>query len=47
MKWIGSFILLLILFKSVPCFAQVYADGVAIDTTNTPFCQLICSNNSF
>lgn len=46
MKRTGSFIVLLVLLKSMSCFAQVYVDGVAIDTTNTPFCQLICSNNS-
>ena len=31
----------------MPCFAQVYVDGTAIDTTNTPFCQLICSTSNF
>ena len=47
MKRTGSFILLLILLKSVPCFAQVYVDGVAIDTTNTPFCQLTSFTNNY
>ncbi|CAN5458761.1 hypothetical protein BH09BAC4_BH09BAC4_38610 [soil metagenome] len=25
------------------CLAQVYVNGIAIDTVNTPFCQLTCS----
>lgn len=38
---------LLFVFLSVciagTCFAQVYVNGVAIDTVNTTFCQLTCS----
>lgn len=44
MKRTGLVIVFLSLFRLVSCFAQVYVDGVAIDTANTPFCQLICSN---
>ena len=40
-KLVSSIVLL---FTSVICAGQVYIDGVAIDTLNTPFCQLICSN---
>ncbi|QDK81357.1 hypothetical protein EXU85_23195 [Spirosoma sp. KCTC 42546] len=38
------FIVCLSLFLASQSYAQVYVDGVAIDTTNTPFCQLICTN---
>jgi len=34
------------LFGSVAGFGQVYVNGVAIDTTNTPYCQLICANST-
>lgn len=44
MKRIGLLILYLGLAKSVACYGQIYVNGVAIDTVNTPFCQLICSN---
>lgn len=44
MKRIGSLILLLGLFKSVTGVGQVYIEGVVIDTLNTPYCQLICTN---
>ncbi|QMW03822.1 hypothetical protein [Spirosoma foliorum] len=40
------FVLCLSLFLANTSFAQVYVDGVAIDTTNTPFCQLFCTNAS-
>ena len=43
MKRIG-FSLLLILFLTTVCFGQVYVNDVAIDTLNTPYCQLIGSN---
>jgi len=38
------FFVLLSLCISSTSLAQVYVNGVAIDTVNTPFCQLICSN---
>ncbi|GAB4050885.1 hypothetical protein [Spirosoma litoris] len=38
------FVFCLSLFLANTSFAQVYVDGVAIDTTNTPFCQLVCTN---
>ncbi|GAB2578131.1 hypothetical protein [Spirosoma areae] len=44
MKALGSLLLFLSLVKVSTCFSQVYVDGVAIDTVNTPFCQLICDN---
>lgn len=37
-------VIFLNLFICGTCLAQVYVNGVAIDTVNTPFCQLICSN---
>lgn len=40
------FVLCLSLFLINTSFGQVYVDGVAIDTTKTPFCQLICVNAS-
>ena len=44
MKRIVLSVLFIGLFKSVACLGQVYVNGVAIDTVNTPYCQLICSN---
>jgi hypothetical protein len=35
------------LFLSALAFSQVYVDGIAIDTLNTPYCQLIGSNATF
>ncbi len=44
MKITPSFILLASLLWSGACAGQVYVDGSEIDTLNTPFCQLICTN---
>ncbi|GAB3949051.1 hypothetical protein GCM10028805_24770 [Spirosoma harenae] len=37
-------IVCLTLFFIDKTFGQIYVDGIAIDTLNTPFCQLICTN---
>ena len=44
MKTTCLLVLFFALIITPTCFAQVYVDGVAIDTINTPFCQLIGSN---
>ena len=36
--------LLFSLLATVQSFGQVFVDGVAIDTLNAPYCQLICTN---
>lgn len=41
------FLLAVSLFRPITCLSQVYVDGVAIDTINTPYCQLICTNATF
>lgn len=38
------FIVYLSLLTATTSFGQVYVDGVLIDTLNTPYCQLICTN---
>lgn len=43
-KLLGSIILLLNLLKCSTGLSQVYVDGIAIDTVETPFIQLISSN---
>lgn len=37
-------LLLFSLLATIQSFGQVYVDGVAIDTLNTRYCQLICTN---
>lgn len=44
MKMVSLVLLFVTLFHYVDCVGQVYVDGVAIDTVNIPFIQLIGSN---